>query len=697
MKLPRFFPVALVCLIFILALSPNKKAESQTSISWDEWGVPHISAPDDEQLFYAEGWAQMQLHANLIVELYGRSRGKAAEYWGKTKIGNDQIIHTLGFPEIAEKWSRTQDPDFKKLCVAFVKGLNDYATAHPESIKPINKAILPLEPNDVNMHLLFIVYTRFVGGDELGMTQEWKDMGSNTWAVGPSKSASGKAMLVQNPHLPWFGEFLFTEAHLMKPGQNIYGSVLVGLPGLAIAFNEYLGWSHTNNTIDNADTYEVELKDGGYLIDGERKEFEKTTKIIKVKDDDGKIKDYEINILHTVHGPVVNMGKSKALAIRMPGYDNANIGLQWWRMANAKNFDQFEAALKMAQIPFWNVSYADKQGNIFYLFNGLVPKRSKGDWNYWNKIITGGKKEDIWTTVHDYADLPKIKNPPQGWLQNANDPPWTCTFPMLLKPTDFPAYMAPKFMHFRAQRSADLLDKDPSITFDELVKYKLSTRLEMADRILDDLFNAIDQYGTSIGKEAKTILEKWDRQADANSVGTYLFVKWANEMQPYNDAMYATKWNENNPRLTPDGLSDPKAAVKVLEEVAAKIKTDFGTLAVPWGKVYRIHYNNLDLDGNGADGSVGAFRVAWPAKEEKNISYIGGGDSWVGVIEFGDKIKANVLLSYGNSTQENSPHNGDQLRLFSQKNLRQAYFYPAEVKAHMKRTEVMVNGKMKEK
>jgi acyl-homoserine-lactone acylase len=696
MKHPRFFQVAILCLVLFVAISLIKKEDTPTSITWDEWGVPHISAQDDEQLMYAEGWAQMQLHANLIVELYGRSRGKAAEYWGKNKIGDDQIIHTLGFPEIAEEWSRTQDPEFKKLSAAFVKGLNDYAAAHPESIKPINKAILPLEPNDVNMHLLFIVYTRFVGGDELGMTQEWKDMGSNTWAVGPSKSASGKAMLVQNPHLPWFGEFLFTEMHLMKPGQNMYGSTLVGLPGLAIAFNDFLGWSHTNNTIDNADTYEVQLKDGGYLLDGERKEFEKKTKTIKVKNDDGSLSNYNIELMKTVHGPVVNIGKTKALAIRMPGYDKPNIGLQWWRMANAQNFDQFEAALKMAQIPFWNVSYADKQGNIFYLFNGLVPKRSSGDWNYWNKINTSGKQEDIWTTVHSYSDLPKIKNPKQGWLQNANDPPWTSTFPMILKPADFPPYMAPKFMHFRAQRSADLLDKDPSITFDELVEYKLSTRLEMADRILDDLFKAIDQYGTAIGKEAKGVLEKWDRKADANSIGTYLFVQWANKMQSYNGNMFAVKWNENNPRLTPDGLSDPKNAVIALEETATKIKADFGTLSVPWGKVYRIHYNNLDLDGNGADGGVGAFRVAWPFKEENNISYIGGGDSWVGVIEFGDKIKANVLLSYGNSTQENAVHNGDQLRLFSRKELREAYFYPSDVEKHKKRKEVMIKGQMKE-
>ncbi|MCU0381594.1 MAG: acylase [Chitinophagaceae bacterium] len=680
-------------LVYFSSLLPVQGQTGSTQISWDEWGVPHIYAQTDEELFYLEGWAQMELHANLIVELYGRSRGRASEYWGKEKVDNDIMVHTLGFPELARDWTAKQDPAYKKLLSAFVRGLNDYVKAHPESVKPENRAILPLDEVDVNQHLCFVVFARFVGGEDLGVSQKYRDLGSNAYAVAPARSASGKAMLVQNPHLPWHGEYLFTEMHLNKPGLNLYGSTLVGFPGIAIGFNEHLGWTHTNNTIDNADTYLLQLKDGGYLLDGERQEFIKTTKTIRVKDSTGKLNDQSIDIYKSRHGPLVKMGSGKALAIRMVGMDRPNIGYQWWKMATSKNFGEFETALKMAQIPFWNVMYADKQGNIFYLFNGLVPKRGEDSWRYWNRVIPGGKSADIWTEVHPYADLPKVKNPSQGWLQNANDPPWTSTLPMALKRTEYPGYMAPSFMHLRAQRSAGMLQDDPSITFEELAAYKLSTRLELADRILDDLFMAIDQYGTDIGKEAKEVLSRWDRQAESGSTGMLLFYEWATAMNPYNESMFAVKWDETKPRTTPDGLYNPKYAVQALEKVAAKIKATYGSLSVPWGDVYRINTIPQELPGNGADGSLGIFRVAWSRSDGGKKAIINGGDSWVGIIEFADIIRAKVLLSYGNSTQEGSPHNGDQLKLFSEKKLRDAHFYKRDVDTNRKRLEVFKNGK----
>ncbi|MCJ7466834.1 MAG: penicillin acylase family protein, partial [Maribacter sp.] len=408
-----------------LSLSQAQTEIRETKIEWDTWGVPHITADNIENLFYAQGWAQMNNHANLILELYGSSRGKGAEYWGESKLQNDMLVHTLGFEELADIWGAQQDPELNTIYTSFVAGLNAYATAHPEAIDEKNKIVLPLSIKDVNMHSMYVIFTRFIAGNDLGLVAEWPDMGSNTYAIAPKRSASGNAMLVQNPHLPWWQEFLFFESHFDLNGKNMYGSTLVGFPGIAIGFNDYLGWSHTDNTIDNADTYELVLKDSGYILDGAVKEFEKSTKSLKIKQDDGTLVDREITLLKTVHGPVVNQMEDKVLALRMVGLDRPNMFLQWWRMINSNSFEDFEAALQMAQIPFWNVMYADRSGTIFYLFNGLVPKRSEDSWSYWDRIIPGGKSADIWTEVHDYADLPKVKNPVGGWLQNANDPPWT--------------------------------------------------------------------------------------------------------------------------------------------------------------------------------------------------------------------------------------------------------------------------------
>jgi acyl-homoserine-lactone acylase len=496
-------------------------------------------------------------------------------------------------------------------------------------------------------------------------------------------------MLVQNPHLPWSKEFLFFESHLNHDGKSMYGSTLIGFPGIAIGFNEHLGWSHTNNTIDNADTYELEIKDGGYVLDGERTAFEVASKTIKIKQDDGTLLDHDLTIMKTVHGPVVNKAGDKVLVLRLVGLDRPDMALQWWRMINSTNFEEFESALKMAQIPFWNVMYADKEGEIFYLFNGLVPKRSSGDWNYWNRIIPGGRSADVWTEVHLYADLPKVKNPEDGWLQNANDPPWTSTIPMTLDPGDYPAYMAPQFMSFRPQRAARMMMEDESITFDELVDYKLSTHLEFADRILDDLFTAVDNSDSEKAKEAKVVLEQWDRKADTNSRGMLLFFNWARKFGVWRATNYATGWDINHPNTTPDGLSDPARAVQLLEVAAAEIEAKYGRLDVPWGDYYRINYNGKDLPANGTDGSMGVFRVASPGGADEDHMYVGSGDSWVAVIEFGDKVRAKGLLSYGNSTQKGSTHNGDQLVLFSEKTLRDLWFTPAEVEANTVRIEVL--------
>ncbi len=684
-------------ILSFLNISCYQTENTETQIAWDTWGVPHITADKFEDLFYAQGWAQMHNHANMILELYGSSRGKGAEYWGKTKLQNDILIHTLGFEELADKWEMEQNPESKIIYKSFVEGLNAYARAHPEAIDEKNKIVLPLTTKDVNMHVMYVVFTRFIGGNDLGRVQQWPDMGSNAYAIAPKRSASGHAMLVQNPHLPWWREFLFFESHLNLDGKNMYGSTLVGLPGIAIGFNEYLGWSHTDNTIDNADTYELELKESGYLLDGEVKAFESSKKLIKIKQEDGSLVEQEIPLLKTVHGPVVNQKEGKVLALRMVGLDRSDMVLQWWRMINSTSFDEFESALKMAQIPFWNVMYADKSGEIFYLFNGLVPKRTEDSWAYWDRIIPGGKSADIWTEVHDYADLPKVKNPVDGWLQNANDPPWTSTIPMSLNPDDYPGYMAPQSMSFRPQRSARMLIEDESITFDELVDYKLSTRLEFADRILDDLFAAIDASDSEKAKEAKIVLENWDREADADSKGMLLFYSWARKFKVWKKSNYAEQWSIDKPNTTPDGLADPKIAVQLLEQTALEIETKFGRLDTPWGDYYRINYNGKDLPANGVDGSMGVFRVAWPGGADENNMYVGGGDSWVGVIKFGDEVKAKVLLSYGNATQKDSPHNGDQLELFSKKELRDAWFTKKEVKAHTVKVEILTENGFNEK
>jgi len=295
--------------------------ERTTEILWDEWGVPHIYAKNNADLFYASGWAQMHSHGNTILRNYGHSRGEAAKYWGEEYVENDVIVHTLNFPKLAEEWYDKQGLEFKTYIQKFVDGMNDYARSNSGSITASNKLVFPIRKEDVFKHAFFVMYTRFVAGGELGMVDNWEHTGSNTYAIGKSRSASGNAMLVMNPHLPWNDEWLFYEMHYNAPGLNLYGATLVGFPTLGIAFNEELGWSHTNNTIDNADVYELELKDGGYVLDGEVHSFEERIVKIDVISKKGVLETREQYIYDSKHGPILAQEGDKALAIRLPGLD----------------------------------------------------------------------------------------------------------------------------------------------------------------------------------------------------------------------------------------------------------------------------------------------------------------------------------------------------------------------------------------
>lgn len=263
------FLLAIKRALIIAFLSPVFIAQAQTSkteILWDNYGVPHIYGKSTEEMYYAFGWSQMQSHANLILQLYGQARGRAAEYWGKGHINSDKQIQLFKLPEGAKKNYALQKREYKGYLDAFVKGVNAYAKTHPDEIGKTFQQVLPVTVYDVLAHSTRIICLEFLAGNDIANSVEAITPGSNSIAIGPSKSASKNAMLVTNPHLPWADFFSFYEAHLNAPGFNAYGVSLVGLPTLNIAFNQALGWTHTVNTIDASDRYELTLKEDGYQL-----------------------------------------------------------------------------------------------------------------------------------------------------------------------------------------------------------------------------------------------------------------------------------------------------------------------------------------------------------------------------------------------------------------------------------------------
>ncbi len=661
---------------------------AQATINWDEWNVPHIYAENEEDLFRAFGYAQMHSHGDLLLRLYGISRGRAAEYWGESYIQSDILLQTLGFPDRSFEMLQQQPRDFKENLVAFAEGVNQYVSENPGIIADSLQKLLPVMPEDLLAHYLYGMYALFIGGSELGKIQNWSP-GSNAYAIGPNKTLSDETILLANPHLPWRDEFLFYEAHLNLPDLNLYGATLVGLPVLAIAFNEHLGWTHTVNTIDLADTYQLTLTaDGkGYEWEGGSKAFTRNIRSIQYETQSEGRKSKSFDVLTSEHGPVVALGEGEALAIRLAGLER-NLGLyQWWQMGNATNLADFEYAITEMEMPFFNILYADGDGNIFYHFNGPVPVRKQGDFAFWDRTLPGNSAAYLWQETHTYEELPKILNPTAGWLQNANDPPWTSSLPMELLPKDYPSYLAPVQMGFRPQRSVKmLLESGDFLTLDRVRQLKMSAVSELANRLVPPLDAIMKATTMGRAQQAMDYLNNWNKDFEANSEGAYLFIQWFEKYRQKclenNSPVFAQEWSIEDPVNTPSGLGSPNLAAKTLDESAMDMVFKYRKLTHPYGEKYFLKLGDKQVPASGGPGEYGIFKTQNFMKDGDNY-YSFHGDSYISITEFGEKVKALVLLTYGNSTQSNTLQKIDQLDLYLQGKMRTVYFYRSDLESHI--------------
>lgn len=667
----------------------------RAEVLWDTYGVPHIIAQDHGALFYAFGWAQMRSHGNLLLRLYGQARGRAAEYWGEDFVASDVWVRTNGVPARAEEWLTLQPAHIRAYLEAFVAGANAYAAQHGDSLDAAFRQVLPLTAADVLAHQQRVINYTFIANPGMvgGAQRAVATPGSNGWAIAPTRTDDRTAMLLANPHLPWGDLFTWFEAHTVGPELDAYGASLVGMPTLNIAFNPYLGWTHTVNTMDGADLYELETNGDYYLFDGEMRPFTIEDQVLRVRQSDGTLAEQPLRIRSSVHGPVIAAEGTRAIALSVTGLDAPHLLRQYWDMLRARSLGEFEMATAQLQLPVFTIIYADAAGNIMHLFNGRVPVRSRGEWTYWEGIVPGNTSATLWAGTHGYLGLPRIVNPPSGWVHNANEPPWTGTLPFALDPDFFPAYMAPPpSMSFRAQRSARMLDEDGRITFEELVAYKHSTRMEAADHMLTDVIAAARSSADADARAAADVLERWDRTADATSRGAVLFLEFQRALSAQNwpsGGPWDVPWTPRAPLASPDGLADPRIAVSVLAQVAQRVRATYGSIDVPWGEVFRLRLDTLDLPANGGPGGAGIFRVTEfrPAPGDSTRFVASFGDSFVAAVEFSTPIRARSLVTYGNSSQPGSPHRTDQLPLYARKELKPVWLTRDEIMANLSARE----------
>jgi acyl-homoserine-lactone acylase len=687
------------------------------------------------------------------------------------------MVRTYGIPARAAAWV-AQGGAFQQMVLqAFCAGINEYVTNNPGQVEPQLQAILPIVPSDITAGELNTIWYTFLpeqDGDPAlistwqasgidaarRMTSIHRAEGSNGWALMPSKSADGNPILMGNPHLPWgnnqpitdaeggqnFGVYQWVEANLVigdpnSPTLNASGVTFMGAPFIGIGFNDYLGWTHTNNTIQNADLFELTLGHNGttYKFNGSSLPLQHTTQIMKVLQSNGTTTSQVLDIYASVQGPVVafNGAKTRALALRVPGLNQPSLVTQYWNMIQAQTLAQFQAAEAMLQMPFFNTIFADRAGDVFYLFGGQQPVRTAGKpYSDYDTIQDGTTSANLWTQTFSFSQLPQATNPSGGFVANSNNPPWTSALPQpaSLNPANYPSYTAPQFMDFRPQHGATFLQSAASFSAAQLLAGKMSNEMLLADRVLPDLLaiaNAAANGGDATAAKASAILTAWDHTANATSIGGVLFEEWWNEVvaavtagtisADTSDSFYsphpkfAAPWRAQTPTTTPVGLdlsNAPQllAALDNAYNVVSKTYASEGGASVQWGGTYQngtttlggAHrttlagrtdplQNTISLLSNeplsGADDPFGPIRVVNPYNfGSEFISY--GGDGYVQLIEFTPTgATGGTLLTYGNASRPGSAHITDQLPFFRTETLRPALRTYSAVQAAAVSTE----------
>jgi acyl-homoserine-lactone acylase len=691
---------ALLCIAALSAgaatAAPSYRPLTGSEILWDRYGVGHVYARSVTDLFYGFGWAQAHSHGDVLARLYAQARGRAAEYYGVDELKNDRWMAINDVPGRARRWLSQQSPAFRANLEAFAAGINAYAAQHPTEMDDGARRVFPVSAADVVAHaqrLFQFVYAapmtlpQQLPEDAPPTTPPTEPAGSNGWAIAPSRSQNGHAMLLMNPHLSWTpGWNTYYEIQLTAPGIDLYGATQVGLPILRFVFSDYLGFTHTVNSPNAVTLYRLSPEGTGYRFDGKVLPFSTRTQSLKVRQRDGSFTSETVTVRSSVQGPVIAERNGAPIAMRVAGLDRPFALDQYWQMDTAHDFAGFQAAVARLQVPTFNMMYADRDGHIEYLYNGLVPRHASGDLRYWEGVVPGDTSRTLWKEYLPYAELPKSIDPPSGTVENSNDPPWDSAWPAVIDPQPYSSSIASTSVSLRMARAIRMLSETQSLSFEQLREDKWSRRCELADRILPDLLEAAARYGNDSTKRAAQVLAHWDRTVNADSRGALLFLEWVDQpgaVNGYAGKGFAQPYDLSRPLTTPRGLSDPQAAVAALEAAARNTQAKYGALDTPWGDVMRFRKDNVDLPASGGPGRLGIFDVIEFAPLEQGKRVANFGDSYVALVSFEQPARAKVLLTYGSSSQPGSAHASDQLPLLSRGQMRDAWRTREEVMANL--------------
>ena len=566
----RFLLAAALCCASLPALfvplDADKPLADRVVIRRDTFGVPHITGETEAAVAFGFGYAQAEDHAAEMGRRFLVARGEAAKHLGAEFLEADLAARRADNIGESRRALASLDGTFRDVLEGFAGGYSLYVGQHRDTLPPwvieiTGADALALTHTDAPTNAASASIVRalqqkypegaraptehrlpveeFRGGSAVGrvfpalrepLAQRRVEGrpgeaaafeegdGSNAIALSGLKTGSGAAMLLGNPHLRW--QQLYWEAHVKVPGRlDFYGSTLVGFPWLRAGFNDRLGYVQTNNNSDNRDIFALPLdpaRPDHYVFEGRPRPLRRVDVAVEVKQHDGSLVTERRTYWRSHLGPIVYRNSTTAFAYRSTVADAWRWFEGFWRLSHARSLRDYMKVMSTRFSPESNYTYADADGNILYLWNSRVPKRVQDGTSY-ELDVPGGTKKYVWKDLHPTRDLPQMLNPPGGYIQNANNPPWYVTLRQPLDPARYPAYFERGELALRPQLALDMVEAREKFSVEDLKRLKYDTRLLLAERVKPALIEALAAQPSPSAElaEARRVLEAWDDRASA--------------------------------------------------------------------------------------------------------------------------------------------------------------------------------------
>ncbi len=694
--------------------------QDKTVIYRDSWGIPHIYAPTVEAGLYAQGYAVAEDRPERLLLNLLTAKGELASVLGEAAVASDLRSHMWDHYGVAKRgWDQMQ-PNLQRHLQAFAQGINDFYQDHPGDVPAWwrGRKVDPFMLIAFGRLFLYNWSLDEAYGDLIrgGVKPEFEAVqrGSNQFAVAPSRSAEGAAILAIDPHLNWFGPSRFWEFRIHAGDLEGSGVTLAGFPYIGLGHNANVAWAMTTGGPDTADVFELTLNKADtsrYLYDGKWLRMKSREVTLKVN---GK-PDQTHTLWFSLHGPIIAIQNGKAYAAASSYAEVSNVTEAWYKLVFAHNYsDAAHAMATLAMFP-QNVMVADTSGNIYYQRTGRVPRRPPG--YDWSKPVDGSLAETHWTEMHPSKDLLQLLNPPQGFMQNCNVPPDAMLPHSPFSLSDYPDYIyssaeyGPAYSGWTNQRGARAIQRllaDDSVTADDAMSIITDVRPFGIERWIQVLLQAHAQFSNKYraDKDYRLSIQElmdWNMELNRNSSAALKYYYWRQQLtrdldrkqlQSVEDTIddwYATA--AGRPQKNIDYKQLPlKKLLKSFVGGIRNLKKVFGNINAVYGDQFRVGRGAHSWPvGGGGDFDTRTLRsVGYGAVRDDHTRWGTRGQTSTQVVVLSKPIKSWTYLPIGESDRPDSAHYDDQARkLFSKRKLKPSWWTPAELSGNISSRTVL--------